>query len=64
MTEALDFEQPAIGRKVDLAQLGEIMQAFADAQVVGVEVVGVVLMVVSVRSARLSSWYCLILVFL
>jgi len=35
-TEALDFEQSAIGGKADGAQFGEVMQAFADAEVVAV----------------------------
>jgi hypothetical protein len=48
MTEALDFEQAAVGSKADLAQLGEVDQALADAEVV------VLLMVVSVRNARSS----------
>jgi len=57
VAQTFDFEEPAIGRKADLAQLGQIVQAFADAEVVA-------LMVVSVRKARFSLWYCLIRVFL
>src|SRR6516225_7815639 len=36
MAHALDLDEPAIGRKTDLAQLGEIVQALADAKVIGV----------------------------
>ena len=34
--EALDFEQSAVGGKADVAQFGQVMQAFADAEVVGI----------------------------
>ena len=34
--EALDFEQSAVGGKADVAQSGQVMQAFADAEVVGI----------------------------
>ena len=36
MAEALDFEEAAIGGKTNLAQLGQVDQALADAEVVGV----------------------------
>jgi hypothetical protein len=36
MTEALDVKQAAAGGKADLAQLGEVDQELADAEVVGV----------------------------
>src|SRR5580700_9422009 len=36
MAQTLDFEQPAIGRKADLAQLRQVVQALADAEVVAV----------------------------
>src|SRR5258705_4732651 len=36
MAEAFDLEHPAIGRKADLAQLGEIVKTPADPEVVGV----------------------------
>ena len=36
VAQAFDLEQPAIGRKADLAQLGQVVQAFADAEVVAV----------------------------
>jgi len=36
MAQTFDFEQPAIGRKADLAQLRQVVQALADAEVVAV----------------------------
>src|SRR6516162_11182224 len=36
MAEALDFEQAAVGGKADLAQVGQVDQTLADAEVVGV----------------------------
>src|SRR6266481_729015 len=36
MAQPFDFEQPAIGRKADLAQLRQVVQALADAEVVAV----------------------------
>ena len=36
MAQTLDVEQPSIGRKADLAQLRQIVQALADAEVVGI----------------------------
>jgi hypothetical protein len=36
VAQALHVEQPAIGRKADRAQLGQIVRASADAEVVAV----------------------------
>src|SRR5258708_26634703 len=36
MAQTFDFEQPAIGRKADLAQLRQVVQALADTEVVAV----------------------------
>ena len=36
MAHALDVEEPPIGRKSDCAQLGQIVQAFADPEVISV----------------------------
>src|SRR6266849_4093881 len=36
VAHAFDLKEPAIGRKADLAQLGEIVQALADPEVIGV----------------------------
>ena len=36
VTEALDFEQPAVGAEADVAQFGQVVQSFADGEVVGV----------------------------
>jgi len=36
MTDALDFEQTPVGLEADVADLGQIVQALADAKVVGV----------------------------
>ena len=36
VAQTLDFEQPSIGRKADLAQLRQIVQTLADAEVVAV----------------------------
>jgi hypothetical protein len=36
VAQALDFEEPAIGRKADLAQLGKVVQTLADPEVIGV----------------------------
>ena len=36
VTEAFDIKQRPIGRKADLAQLLEILQALADAEVIGI----------------------------
>ena len=36
VTEALDFEQPAVGAEADLAQFRQVVQSLADAEVVGV----------------------------
>src|SRR5258708_19336153 len=36
MAEPLHFEQPAVRRKADFAQLGQVAQTLADGEVVGV----------------------------
>jgi hypothetical protein len=36
VTDTLDLEQATVGRKADLAQLREILQALADSKIVGV----------------------------
>jgi hypothetical protein len=36
VAQAFDFEEPAIGGKADLAQLGEVVEALANPEVIGV----------------------------
>jgi hypothetical protein len=36
VAEALDLEQPAVCGKADFAELGQISQAFADTEIIGV----------------------------
>ena len=59
MTDALDVEQTSIGCEAYSAELIEVFDASAD-----FEVASILLMVVSVRSAWPSLWYCLIRFFL
>ena len=58
VTDALDVKQTSVRRKADLAQLLEIFDASPMAKS------RVSLIVVSVRSACPSLWYCLMRVFL
>jgi len=53
VAESLDVQQTSIGLKADLPQGGEVCQPTPERKV------RVSLMVVSVRSARPSLWYCL-----
>jgi hypothetical protein len=48
VAQAFDVEEPAIGGKADLAQLGEVVETLADPEVIGV------VDRVSVRRARFS----------
>jgi hypothetical protein len=56
VAELLDAEQAPVGGEADLPQGGQISQPFPDLEITGV------VMVVSVRSALPSLWYCLIVV--
>jgi len=53
VADAFDVQETSVGVKADPPQRGEVLQPFADAEVARV------LIVVSVRSARPSLWYCL-----
>ena len=55
VADGLDAEQAPVGGKADLPQSGQVGQPFGDAEVGGAS-----LMVVSVRIALPSLWYCLI----
>ena len=54
VAESLDGQQPSVGRVADLPQGGQVSQPLAQAEVMAW------LMVVSVRRALPSLWYCLI----
>ena len=58
VAESLDAEQASVGGEADLPQRGRVGQPFPDTEVAGVVIV------VSVRSALPSLWYCLIAVYL
>jgi hypothetical protein len=54
LADSLDVEKTSVGVEADPPQGGQVAQPFADAEV------AVSLIVVSVRRARPSLWYCLI----